>query len=528
MDGRSLPKAAPRRGPRRTGSSSSLVDMPIALAQVRDQDLKNDTWVPDILRHEDDLSDPNSLVLAAANRLDGNAIHDSATAVPVPKSPFFPRNAVTLSLVDRVCFHAVVASFAHRIEEQLDESVFSAHLAGRSSALLANGRNAWLAWRRAVVAELDIESKYMVVTDVTSYFDFIKHEILIPDLREIGVDDRLVVSLRRMLKEWAPAPNTGIPQGPDASRILGNFYLVPVDQAMRGLPGIRYFRYMDDIRIVGSSRSAVIGALQTLDQECRRRGLALSTKKTELRYGEDAIRSMVEPELDAAQYAFDASRLDDKALRKELGRLFRRAFGSDGTVRTRWARFSLVRLFQLRDRSVLTRVLDALEDLAPLGDLVAKYLHPWLRRPSTQRRLTAYLTDSERNTSVYLSTWLLAGMLDVPDTVPAQWVSYARSVALDHAQPTFHRAIALNVLVLGKELRDLDSVREIARREHDPELVRAALVGLRRIDRLTRDDAQHAERLPSLEPTLTALRQSTDLPSLIFSSRRIPIGTARR
>ena len=520
VDGQSLPRPTQQSRPRRVGSASSLVDLGQAITHVSRQDLRRDVWVPDVLLHEDDLSDPSVLIVAASDRIDGNAVHDPAVSIPVPKSPFFPRNSINLSLIDRLAYHAVVAELADLIEKSLSDSVYSARLSSRDSRLLANGRDGWLLWRRDITAALSDGSDYMVSTDVTAYFDFVKHEILIPEVQQLGVDTRLIAPLRRMLKEWATAPNTGIPQGPDASRVLGNFYMAAVDHVMVELADVRYFRFMDDVRIVGRSRSAVIEALQVLDQECRRRGLALSTKKTELLVGESAVDSMAEPELDAAQYAFETKEDDDDELRKQLAGLFRKAIKSDGTVRTRWARFSLSRLFQMRDRSVLSRVLGSLENLAPLGDLVPKYLHPWMRRPATQRRITEFLANPERNTSPYLSTWLMAVMLDIPDAIPDEWVSYARRIALDKAEPSYHRTLAINVLVLGGQARDLEAVRDIVKLEHDPEVVRAALVALKRGGGLTREMTQASKRIAGLQATADYLASASSLPSLVFRSRR--------
>jgi hypothetical protein len=248
--------------------------------------------------------------------------------------------------------------------------------------------------------------------------------------------------------------------------------------------------------------------------------LALSTKKTEFLVGDAAVSSMEERELDEAQYAFDAGVEDPADLRKRLASLFRKAMSPDGSVATRWARFSLSRLFKLRDHSVLARVLAGLESLAPLGELVPMYLLPWLRRRSVQKRLTEFLCDSERNTSPYLSSWLLAAMLDIPDAVPVEWVGYARGIALDKGEPSYHRALALNVLALGRQSRDLESIKDVVRREHDPEVVRAALVALRRAGALTRDVGEQSRRIVGLESTVSYLRGRESLPSLIFSTRR--------
>lgn len=523
IDRNSLPRRVIRTPPRRSGPPSAYVDLERALNHLIHQDLRQDVWVPDVLLHEDDLSNRDALLLAAAERIDGDTAHGLAIQIPVPKSPFFHRNAVNLSLVDRLAFHAVVAGFAEDIEGVLSDSVYSARLSGKKSYFLRKGRNAWLAWRHAVIEELNNGSDYMIETDVTAYFDFVKHEILLPELERLDPEKKyLITPLRRMLKEWSTTPNTGIPQGPDASRILGNFYLDAIDHRMDDLQGVKYIRYMDDIRILGPSRSAVIKALQVLDQECRRRGLALSAQKTKLLIGTDAVNTMADPQLDKAQYLFNHATEDGPDLRRMLASLFDQALNRDGTVNTRWARFSLWRLYQLRERSVLNRVLDSLEDLSPLGAIVAQYIHPWLRRsrrPNVQKRITQYLHDPERNTSSYLSCWLMAAMLDIPDSIPAEWVKYARRIALDPADATYHRAVALNVLALGRQNRDLISLREVVGREYDPEIVRAALVALRRVGELTKGAARQTKRVPGLEPTATYLRSRKDLPSLVFRAK---------
>ena len=174
----------------------------------------------------------------------------------------------------------------------------------------------------------------------------------------------------------------------------------------------------------------------------------------------------------------------------------------------------------MRDRAVLSRVLASLENLAPLGDLVPKYLHPWMRRTTTQRRITDFLGDPERNTSPYLSTWLMAVMLDIPDAIPDEWVSYARRIALDKAEPSYHRTLAVNVLVLGGQARDHGAARDIIKLEHDPEVVRSALVALKRGGGLTKEITQASKRIAGLESTIDYLVTTSSLPSLVFRSRR--------
>lgn len=505
---------------RRPGSASGQVDFRLALTHLKSQDLKHDLWVPDVLRHEDDLAAPDVLFAAASARLDLEEPFDPANYVPVPKSPVFPRNAVDLSLVDRLAYQAVVNRCADAIEPRISTNVYSAHLSENPRYFLMNGRDAWLRWKHDVVKAVHSVGPWMAETDITAFFDFIKHELLLPELQALSVDSTLISALREMLRTWSVTPNTSLPQGPNASRVLANFYMVPVDLALDAFPGVRYFRYMDDIRIVGQSRATVIAALQELDAECRRRGLALSTKKTELHRGSAAIRLMEDTDLDDLQYAFTSGAGDEADLRKELRHLFSSSVRPGDGIDIPRARFSLGRLFRLRDNGVLRKAIVNLELLAPLRDIVPKYLHPWLRRPSVQRGLTKFLQDPERNTSKFLSTWLMAVMLDLEPPVPDEWVDYARGIACDRAQPTYHRAVALNVLSLSPHGRDLLRIEDVIRAEYDPEVVRAAVVALARVSRLSKSVEVRARRVRGLASTAEYLRGRSDLPSLVFPSRR--------
>lgn len=520
IDEASLPARRARPKGRRKQPPSALVDLPLALTHLRTQDLRHDVWAPDVLRFEDDLGSRDELIAAAAARVDLEDPFDPPTYVPVPKSPVFPRNAVDLSLTDRLAYQALVGSFAHLLDAEMTESVYSARLSRRRSHFLRSGRDAWLTWRRDVAEAVRAGDVWMAETDITAFFDFIKHELLLPELQQVGVEPGVVGALREMLRTWTVTPNTGVPQGPNASRVLANFYLSPVDAAMRAGTNISYFRYMDDIRIVGSSRAEVIGALQVLDGECRRRGLALSTKKTELHEGEQAIRSLEDRILDELQYAVDFGDDEDDELRKKLALLFTRSLKTDGLVNTRHARFSLGRLYRLRDHTVANRVLDNLELLAPLREIAPKYLHPFLGRKGTQRRLSQFLADPDRNSSPFLSSWLLAVMTDLRPPLPDDWVDYARKIALDRSAPAYHRAVALSVLALGHNARDLNHIEQVIHTEHDPEVVRAALVALKRIDRLSRAVENRARRISGMETTIGYLRSASDLPSVVFASRR--------
>jgi hypothetical protein len=496
------------------------IDAVAALRHVRTTDLKQ-LWVPDCLRHEDQLIQAEELLAAASERLDGQASFDPVVEVDVPKSAFFTRSGVLLTLEDRVAYHAAVLTFVDRVEQLLSPAVFSARRSPDADFLLKKGWDQWVRWKDAVVAKLKEGQQWMVKTDITAYFDNIQHRVLYSQVDSLNPEPRVGQALKKMLSEWSPVPGVGIPQGPDASRVLGNLYLTPVDQAM-AQGNWTYVRYQDDIRITAATRSEAVAALHVLERECKKLGLSLSAKKTELLFGDAAIADFEDEELKDAQYwmrfGFGAG------LRKRLRRIIKKAIRADGGVDERRARFSLWRLALLRDHYPLTTVLKRLENFASLASIVATYLRPWISRKRVERGLTEFLGDEDRNTSTFLSAWLMAVMLDRRGPIPWGGIAYARSVAQNRNQPPYHRVLAANVLARGGSAPDLAWLQRQISIEFDPTFVRGCLVALARVGALDRGTAGRAEaRFPELGKTMAYLRGRATLPSLVFAELSVRV-----
>lgn len=512
-----------RRSSRRQRGGRGLgFDLDTACRHVLGLD-ERELWVPDIVRHEDVAAKRSDAIANAAARLDGRDPFDATTPVEIPKTSFFMRTGQLLTFPDRLAFQAAVAAIAPSIEDRLGENVYSSRLATNSKDFLLKSRDQWLRWRNDVVADIQSGRPYVIRTDVTAYFDSIKHDLLIPELQSLPNGPVVVPRLREMLRRWTDVPNMGLPQGPNASRVLGNFFLVPVDDAMRTDSAVGYFRFMDDIRITANSRADAIRALRRLERECRLRGLALSAQKTRLLRAEEAIADFEDDQLSRLQYAFDWAE-DDPALRKELGVVLRKAVTGQDELHERRARFALWRLFQLRDDRSRTLVLKHLETLAPLGQIVMAYLRPWIGKQTVQRRLSEFVHDPNRNTSRFLSSWLLALMLDLQGTIPGEWLRYAHVIAQDRNEPSWHRNLAMSVIARGDSANTHRFLRDVVFKEHDPETVRGALVALARAHHLDRDVTQHAmARFPQARQTTDYLRGRTDLPSLVLSGKRVPL-----
>jgi len=516
----------PARRGRRTASASSaagLLDFDVTLRHVRNEDLRN-PWVPDVLGWRDVIDFPALTIRAAEEIIAGTRPIEAPIAVDVPKTAFFTRNGQMLPMPEAVAYHGLVASFADRAEKRRRPCVFSARRAAEpTKRLLEEGTALWKQWAAHVVERIRAGNEYMMSTDITAYYDCIPHSLLLAEV-EAYVDDAAVVAqLRRMLGEWGAA-QVGIPQGPDASRLLGNIYLYPVDEAMDNDPRWEYTRYMDDIRIVSRSRKALRAALRLLERECKRRRLVLSAQKTELLVGTAAIDDFEDPSLNSAQalIRFGRTRRARQALRKILDK----ALKEEGDINVRHARFSLYRLWMSRDRLRLYKVLENLEYLGPVAKHAVTYIRPWLDNARVKEYITLFLADDERNESPFIEAWLYALLVETPGEVPPSWVGRARQLSQDGNAPDYLRGMAMNLCGHAGVPTDVATLEREATHARHPYLARAALVALARAGRLKTHVAKKAvARHPDLETTITYLRGRNNLPSLIYADRVVPIPT---
>ena len=144
-------------------------------------------------------------------------------------------------------------------------------------------RNSWK--NRFVAGGIEILDKgefpFMCRTDISKYYPSIEIDLLQQALLTNGCDARAVARIFAILKFWqAFCRLDGLPIGPEASAVLSNFFLRPIDSLI-AMTGAQYKRYGDDMLIFNRNRSMGEAVAEFLDDELRFLQLTRSTEKTE-------------------------------------------------------------------------------------------------------------------------------------------------------------------------------------------------------------------------------------------------------
>lgn len=493
-----------------TSAGRSELDPSTAIKFLLKTD-RRDLWVPDVLNWEDIRADPNSAISSALTKCSTGQT-DPFEVVEVPKGTLLSRAGALLSFEDRLAYHMLCSTFAPLVEGALSERVFSSRLNKRPGPFFVPTLHQYDSFVSAVERSAN-GAMWIVSTDLVSYFETISHELLFEDLRDLGVPDEITRPLRLLIGGWRRSSRIGLPIGPDASRLLGNLFLIKIDRQMLD-EGFDYYRYMDDVRIVVKSDREGRAALRRFEVLCRSRGLIVTgTSKSKIEKWDPTAKANSDAPFDRAEYAL---RNGFQESRKILRRMFRDAL-AEQTIKRRHAKFALLRLGRLVDRGVLNKVLDRLDGLSEISKDSAFYLRSFISERDVQGAITEYLDQpGEPGLEKYQEAWLIAVMIENLHKPPVEWISYGRRIAWDANQPTFLRSLAFGLVALGHDSADILKLSEVAESNYDASLVRGAMVALCRIQRLSRHTQNVVtSRHPALKSSVDYLAKRRSLPSLV-------------
>lgn len=209
--------------------------------------------------------------------------------IDVPKSSLAVRPGSIPEIEDRIVTFSIIYLIAGKLDKRLPEGVYSCRL--KKGKIIDNifEDNEILKYpflkKETIKKHIDIiepwykqwpkfieEARYvyeqegynyLATSDIVSYFENISLEILRDEilLKYIPREQKIINLLMHILHYWTwksfdgKPVLRGIPQGNEVSSFLGNIYLLPLDDKFSKIKEVRYFRYIDDVKIFSKNEN---------------------------------------------------------------------------------------------------------------------------------------------------------------------------------------------------------------------------------------------------------------------------------
>jgi len=230
---------------------------------------------------------------------DGSFIISDMKICEVPKGKGLLRPGSILKTKDALYFiHLVSEAFGEIYEHlkwsqgEIDFSYILNETGKTKFKWLANQFEGWEGFINKSIQLIEEGTPYVIITDITGYYENVHIKKLYEDLRAAEVDTAIAANIKKCLDKWSVIQGKGIPQSIGASHILGKLYLNGIDLAMKN-KGFKMIRYVDDIRIFCKTKTEAKKALMYLSQLMRERGLNLQSAKTKI-HRADEVRDIIE------------------------------------------------------------------------------------------------------------------------------------------------------------------------------------------------------------------------------------------
>jgi len=206
---------------------------------------------------------------------------------PFPKrKPFDFRRAALIEPIDTVRFLAFVLLMAQDIENARAsrDRVFSYRFQPDSDGRLFDPSIGFEQFRSAIASWKDetpeASTNVLVECDIANFYDRVNlHRLENILLCEVGLEERLPTRLNSLLSYWSRKDSYGLPVGSNASRILAEASLIPVDRYLLSYD-VKFVRFMDDYALFAPDSRTAHYWLHLLIERLAKDGLSLNAWKT--------------------------------------------------------------------------------------------------------------------------------------------------------------------------------------------------------------------------------------------------------
>ena len=250
---------------------------------------------------------------------DGTYHPQKLLRIDVPKDTYSVRPGSLIDIRDLIVLYAIIILIAPRLDKQLPDSVYSyrynpdkkrkalfkeleliqyTFLKKKTIKIRIDIFHPWyeqwpVFFQKSMYAYEKENYLYLALSDIAAYFENINLDILKELLFKYFPKDQKIINLLiNILEHWTwPTKHfltirRGIPQGNSISSFLGNIYLLPLDQAFKDFVKkykIKYFRYMDDIKIFTKKKETAIKAIFKMNEILRELQLNIQGSKTAIK-----------------------------------------------------------------------------------------------------------------------------------------------------------------------------------------------------------------------------------------------------
>lgn len=255
------------------------------------------------------LTDNENLSNLQKHLINGTFKPTHATKIYLPKKSGILRPYSLLGIEDQVVYQSLINIIAdqlyRRVRHRYYKSVFGHLYAGKNNLFFyRNWREGYKQFAETLIDNYEAGYKYTASFDLTACYDSIDHSVLKYFLRDIGFEQEFYDYLCRCLSTWTAHSDDrpiyqehGIPQGPQPSGLLSECVLRYFDSNSKNNK-VKYFRYVDDIRLLAKSEKELRKKLVDLDQQSKNIGLFPQSSKIDIHQIaniEDEIKSISHP-----------------------------------------------------------------------------------------------------------------------------------------------------------------------------------------------------------------------------------------
>lgn len=280
------------------------------------------------------------------NTLPGLKIHSIQHVLFPKKNPFDFRRAALMQPVDTIVFLSMVLQIADLIESKRPapgkNCIFSYRLKPKDG-LLFNPKYNYTSFEKHVrsVAKKP-RTKVLIKCDVANFYDRLNLHRLESALLGHNANKNIVKQINELLLFWANRDSYGLPIGGNASRILAEAFLLPIDDYLIS-HDVKFCRFVDDYRFFAPNIESAHTWLTMFVERLFLEGLAVNPSKTFLEDASQINKPFTQDSNEAEK---------DTPKGKRTSKIARIVVGYSGTIPTKFRELSEKEIHDLRKLNI--------------------------------------------------------------------------------------------------------------------------------------------------------------------------------